>query len=89
MKVQYNEKFNFNHITAEENMVFTDWDGKDIRTYSSTTEMYCPVTVDLSLFYEVSFEDDKMYKEQQEEAFKEDEKAAKEKEEMNPDKKEE
>lgn len=54
MRVEYNEKFNFNHITAEEGMVITDWNGEDIKEYSSAKEMYCPITADLSRYYEVS-----------------------------------
>lgn len=71
MKIEYNEKFNFNHITADEGMVITDWDKNDIKDYTSGKEMYCPVTVDLSLLYEISDEMDVEYKEEQEKAIKE------------------
>lgn len=71
MRVEYNEKFNFNHITAEDGMVMTDWDKKDVKEYSSAKEMYCPVTVDLSAYYEISDEMDAEYKEAQEKAIRE------------------
>jgi hypothetical protein len=71
MRIEYNEKFNFNHITAENGMVMTDWDKKDVKEYSSAKEMYCPVTVDLSAYYEISDADDAEYKEAQEKAIRE------------------
>lgn len=74
MKIEYNEKYNFNHITADEGMVITDWDKNDIKDYTSAKEMYCPVTVDLSLLYEISDEMDAEYKELQERAIMEKEK---------------
>lgn len=70
MKIEYNEKFNFNHIVAEEGMVITDWNQEDIKEYSSSKEMYCPVTVDLSLLYEISDEMDAEYREEQERVIK-------------------
>ena len=71
MKIEYNEKFNFNHIIADEGMVITDWDKNDIKEYVSGKEMYCPVTVDLSRLYEISDEMDAEYREEQERAIKE------------------
>lgn len=71
MKIEYNEKFNFNHIIADEGMAVTDWDKNDIKEYVSAKEMYCPVTVDLSLLYEISDEMDAEYREEQERAIKE------------------
>lgn len=72
MRVEYNEKFNFNHIIAEEGMVITDYvEDMDIKDYSSSKEMYCPVSVDLSAYYEISDEMDAEYKELQEKAIKE------------------
>ena len=69
MKVEYNERFNFNHITAEDGMVITDWNGEDIKEYSSAKEMYCPVTVDLSRYYEISEAQDAEYMEMQQKAI--------------------
>lgn len=71
MKIEYNEKFNFNHIIADEGMVITDWDKNDIKDYTSGKEMYCPVTVDLSRLYEISDEMDAEYREEQERVIKE------------------
>lgn len=71
MRIEYNEKFNFNHITAEDGMVMTDWDKKDVKEYNSAKEMYCPVTVDLSPYYEISDEMDAEYKEAQEKIIRE------------------
>lgn len=72
MKVEYNEKFNFNHITAEEGMVITNYaEGQDILEYTSSKEMYCPTSVDLSAYYEISDEKDAEYKVLQEKAIEE------------------
>jgi hypothetical protein len=73
MIIEYNEKFNFNHIVAEEGMVITDWNQEDIKEYSSAKEMYCPVSLDLSHYYEISDEMDAEYREAQEKAFREEE----------------
>jgi hypothetical protein len=71
MKIEFNEKYNFNHITAEDGMVITDWDKIDIKEYTSSIEMYCPVNIDLSRFYEISVEMDAEYGEAQEKAIEE------------------
>lgn len=62
MKIEYNERLRFNHILADEGMMLTDWDGVDIVDYSSATQMYCPETVDLSRYYEVTIEKDMEYR---------------------------
>lgn len=72
MRIEYNEKFNFNHITAEEGMVITDYtEDKNIIDYSSSKEMYAPVNVDLSVYFEISDEMDAEYKAAQEKAIEE------------------
>lgn len=73
MIVEFNEKYNFNHITAEEGMVITDWNKEDIKEYNSSKEMYCPVTVDLSRYYEISDEENADYRVLQDIAFREEE----------------
>lgn len=72
MKIEYNEKFNFNHITAEEGMVITNYaEGQDILEYTSSKEMYSPTSVDLTAYYEISDEKDAEYKVLQEKAIEE------------------
>lgn len=71
MKIEYNEKYNFNHIIADEGMVITDWDKNDIKEYTSAKEMYCPANANLSLLYEISDEMDAGYKNEQERVIKE------------------
>lgn len=72
MTIEYNEKFNFNHITAEDGMVITDYtEDKDIKEYSSSKEMYAPVTLDLSGYYEITDEEDAEYKVLQDIAIRE------------------
>lgn len=72
MKVVYNEQYNFNHLQAEEDMVITDYvEGTDIIDYSSFKQAYCPVTVDLSIYYEITDVKDAEYKALQEKAIEE------------------
>lgn len=73
MKVQYNEKYNY--IIAEDGMVITDFiEGLDILEYNSFKQAYCPVTVDLRHYYEITEEKDAEYRELQERAIMEKEK---------------
>lgn len=65
MKIEYNEKLNYNHIIPEDGMVITDWDGEDILCYSSIRELYCPKNADLSGYYEIPEEEDAKYMQQQ------------------------
>lgn len=77
MKIEYNEKQNFNHIIAEDGMVITDFiEGLDILDYNSFKEAYCPVTVDLRHYYEITEEKDAEYRELQERVINELEKGA-------------
>ena len=70
MRVIYNEQYNFNHLQAEEDMVITDFvDGMDILDYSSFKQAYCPMSVDLSRYYEISDAEDLRYKALQEEVI--------------------
>lgn len=72
MKIEYNEKFNFKHISSEDGMVITDYtEDKDIKEYFSAKTMYCPVNVDLSVYFEISDEKDAEYKAAQEKAIEE------------------
>lgn len=72
MRIEYNEKFNFNHITAEEGMVITDYtEDKNILDYSSSKEMYTPVNADLSVYFEITDEEDAEYKVLQDIAIRE------------------
>lgn len=72
MRIEYNEKFNFNHIKAEEGMVITDYtEDKNIIDYSSSKEMYAPVNVDLNVYFEITDEKDVEYKAAQEKAIEE------------------
>lgn len=78
MKIEFNEKFNFNHITAEEGMVITDWNKEDIKEYNSSKEMYAPASRDLSAFYEITDAEDAKYVEERDAAFRAEEEARRE-----------
>lgn len=72
MKVVYNEQYNFNHIQAEEDMVITDYvEGSDIIDYNSFKQAYCPVNVDLTVYYEITDGKDAEYRELQQKAIDE------------------
>lgn len=74
MRVEFNEKFNFNHIIAEEGMVITDYtEEMDIKDYSSSKELYCPVSIDLNRYYEITDEENAEYRVLQDIAFREEE----------------
>lgn len=64
MKIENKEKYTI--IKADEGMVLTDWDGKDIMEYTSSISIYCPLTIDTSRYYEISTEQDAIYLEEQE-----------------------
>lgn len=49
--IEFNEKYNFNKVTCSEGHYITKWDKIDIKDYTASTVMYCPVTVDLSAYY--------------------------------------
>lgn len=49
--VEYNEKYNFNKVTCEQGHYMTTWvEGDDIKTFTASTIMYCPITFDLSKY---------------------------------------
>lgn len=72
MKVEYNERGNFNHIIAEDGMVITDYIvGSDIMEYTSSKELYCPANTDLSAYYEITDAEDEQYLKEQEDRIRE------------------
>ena len=69
MKVENNKKYNFKKITPDKGLVLTSWDKKEIKEYSSSTLMYCPMSFDESVLYEISIEEDEQLKEEQRKAY--------------------
>ena len=59
LKIEYNEKYNFNKVTCTEGHFITNWDGVDYREYTASTIMYAPVSVNLDEFYCVTEEQHK------------------------------
>lgn len=63
MIVEYNEKYNFNHIKAEEGMVITDYiEEMNILEYSSSKDIYTPANINLNRYYEITEEKNAEYK---------------------------
>lgn len=70
MTIERTERFLV--VKAEEGMLFTSFNPEvdNILDYMSSTLMYCPLTSDLSGFYDITEEQDANYKELQEKAIK-------------------
>lgn len=67
--VEYNETYNFNKVTCSEGHYLTSWDKQDIKEYSATKLMYCPVNANLDIYYCITDEEHNEYIKKQEEAF--------------------
>lgn len=59
LKIEYNEKYNFNKVTCTDGHFITNWDGVDYREYTASTVMYAPVSVNLDEYYCVTEEQHK------------------------------
>jgi hypothetical protein len=55
--VEINEKLNFKKVTCKEGHYITDWDREDILKYTSSKIMYCPININLDVFYCVTDEE--------------------------------
>ena len=66
MNVEYNKERNFFHLTSDEGKVITDY-----KTYHSSKSMYCPATANLERYYEITDEQDAVYKAEVEKAINE------------------
>lgn len=51
LKIEYNEKYNFNKVTCTEGHYITNWDGENYITYTASTIMYTPTNVNLDEYY--------------------------------------
>lgn len=72
MKTTVNETLKFIHIVAEDGMCITDYkEGDDILNYTSSRQMYCPLSVDLSSLIEITEEQDAEYTALKEQAIEE------------------
>lgn len=72
MNVEYNKERNFFHLTSDEGKVITDYkEDNGIMTYHSSKSMYCPATANLERYYEITDEQDAVYKAEVEKAINE------------------
>lgn len=72
MITEKNDTYNFYKLTAEDGMVITDWkDGDDIMEYNSAKLIYCPLSIDITKYRELTDAQDEELKKQQEEKRKE------------------
>lgn len=69
LKIEYNEKYNFNKVTCTEGHFITNWDGSDYKAYTASTIMYAPVSVNLDKFYCITETEHKANLEKQREAI--------------------
>lgn len=60
-------------VTCKENHYITNWDKEDVREYTSAKIMYCPKTVDLSVYYCLTDEEHNAIIEKQMQIVKEEE----------------
>ena len=58
-------------LMADEGMKLTDWNGENIMDYSSCTMLVTPLHTDLSMYYEITDEQDAEYLKEQEERINE------------------
>lgn len=71
MITERNDTYNFYKLTADEGMTITKWlESDDIKDYNAGKLIYCPLSTDLSVYYEITDERDAELKERQEEALK-------------------
>jgi hypothetical protein len=72
MITQKNDTYNFYQLTADEGMTITKWlETDDIKDYNAGKVICCPLTTDLSIYYEITDERDAELRARQEEAIKE------------------
>jgi hypothetical protein len=82
LKIEINEKCNFKVVTCTEGHYITDWDKKDILTFTSAKKMYCPMNYNLDNFYCITQEEYNLLNEQK--RVKEEEERTKKEEANNP-----
>lgn len=72
MTTDYNKERRFIHLLADEEKVITDFkEGGDILNYHSSKSIYCPMTTDVSRYYEIDDAKDAEYRTLQERAVDE------------------
>lgn len=72
MLIERNDELKFNKLIATEGMVITDFkDGDDILEYNSSKLIYCPLSINLDKYREISDNEDMLLREQQEQRIKE------------------
>lgn len=71
MIIDKNDTYNFYKLIAADGMVITKWkDGDDIKEYNSGKLVYCPLSTDLTIYREITDEEDARLRAEQEEANK-------------------
>ena len=57
LKVEVNEKYNYKKVSCTEGHRITNWDKEDIKSFTASTMMFCPMNYDLEQFYCITNEE--------------------------------
>ena len=70
MTIERKEEFAFVHIVADEGKMLTDWkEDYDIKYFSASQQIYCPLGRNIEEFREISKEEAERLEAQKQEAF--------------------
>ena len=70
MTIERKEEFAFVHIVADEGKMLTDWkEDYDIKYFSASQQIYCPLGRNIEEFREISVEEAERLEAQKQEAF--------------------
>ena len=70
MNIERKEEFAFVHIVADEGKMLTDWkEDYDIKYFSASPQIYCPLGRNIEEFREISVEEAEALEKRKQEAF--------------------
>lgn len=70
MTIERKEEFAFVHIVADEGKMLTDWkEDYDIKYFSASQQIYCPLGRNIEEFREISKEEAEALEKRKQEAF--------------------
>lgn len=70
MTIERKEEFAFVHIVADEGKMLTDWkEDYDIKYFSASQQIYCPLGRNIEEFREISVEEADALEKRKQEAF--------------------
>ena len=70
MTIERKEEFAFIHLVADEGKMLTDWkEDYDIKYFSASPQIYCPLGRNIEEFREISVEEAEALEKRKQEAF--------------------